>query len=150
MSDLFCPATLILARHGEAGTLADRLRTRRVAHVYTSPLAVAAQTAQTVATTLDRDVSTRDGLQDCSPEESDDAVVARLRPVVEELSDLYRGETVLVVTHGDLIRRGVRRLARMAPGIRPDPVGPGGTVEIQVDADGILCSAWDPGIGAGD
>lgn len=86
MSDLQCAATLLVARHGEAeyegegltdagGSLSLRgraqaldlgtsLRGRRVAHVYTSPLARAVQTAEIAASVLGVGVRVREGLQE--------------------------------------------------------------------------------------
>ncbi len=86
MTMLHCPATVLLARHGEAAyeaetwsdeggsltrtgraqaaALADRLHGRRVAHIYTSTMARAVQTAEIVAAKLDVDVTTRRGLQE--------------------------------------------------------------------------------------
>jgi len=86
MSDLQCAATLLVARHGEAEyettmltdaggsltptgrkqslELAETLRSRRVAYVYTSPLARAVQTAEIVAGVLGVGVRVREGLQE--------------------------------------------------------------------------------------
>ncbi|CCI52260.1 histidine phosphatase family protein [Nostocoides jenkinsii] len=85
---LFCPATLIVARHGEAAytvgseilsdedgvltdlgraqaaALADALRDRRVALVYTSPLRWAVETGMIVAEALGVQVRQLDGLQE--------------------------------------------------------------------------------------
>lgn len=88
MTMLHCPATVLLARHGEAAyeattwsdaggsltragrsqakALADRLHGRRVAHVYSSTMARAVQTAEIAAAKLDVDVTTRIGLQEFS------------------------------------------------------------------------------------
>lgn len=88
MTMLHCPATVLLARHGEAAyeattwsdaggsltragreqakALADRLHGRRVAHVYSSTMARAVQTAEIAAARLDVDVTTRIGLQEFS------------------------------------------------------------------------------------
>ncbi|WP_265446397.1 histidine phosphatase family protein [Flexivirga meconopsidis] len=83
---LHCPATVILARHGEAGyeapTWADEggsltsvgraqaaglaadLHSRRVAHAYCSTMARAVQTAEIAAAALGVDVTTRSALQE--------------------------------------------------------------------------------------
>lgn len=88
MTQLHCPATVLLARHGEAGyettnwsdeggsltragraqaaALADRLHGRRVTHVYSSTMARAVQTAEIAAARLGVDVTTRAGLQEFS------------------------------------------------------------------------------------
>ena len=84
MSDLQCPARLLLARHGQAeyesellmdhgGTLTkqgrgqaralgERLRSENVAHVYASTLSRAVQTAELAAGVLGVDVTVREGL----------------------------------------------------------------------------------------
>lgn len=86
MTALHCPATVLLARHGEAAyeattwsdeggsltragraqaaALADRLHGRRVAHVYCSTMARAVQTAELAAAKLGVAVTTRVGLQE--------------------------------------------------------------------------------------
>lgn len=197
MSDLFCPATLILARHAEAehetetgsddggsltragrrqaGELAERLRGRRVAHVYTSPMPRAVQTAEIAAANLDLDVTVLRALQEVSVGEfagtsrGDDQfsrfvggwldgdidarvpggesgreVTTRLRYALEGISDLHRGESVLVVCHGGLLRATAPAIARLDHGITADRIGNSSTVEVQIDADGIVCTAWDP------
>ncbi|GGB36618.1 phosphoglycerate mutase [Flexivirga endophytica] len=83
---LHCPATVLLARHGQAAyeattwsdeggsltregraqarSLADRLHGRRVAQIYASTMARAVQTAEIAAARLGVDVTTRVGLQE--------------------------------------------------------------------------------------
>lgn len=89
MSDLQCAATILVVRHGEseanvarrlssaapgepltargrgqAAALAERLRRRRVSHVYASPLLRAQQTGQVLAEALGLGVQTLDGVQE--------------------------------------------------------------------------------------
>ncbi len=89
MSDLFCPATLIVARHGaaaydlpdvpsddggcltldgraQARALAESLRERRIAAIWCSDMARAVQTAEIVAGSLDVPVRVRSGLREFS------------------------------------------------------------------------------------
>ncbi|MGA9346720.1 MAG: histidine phosphatase family protein, partial [Nocardioidaceae bacterium] len=88
MSDLFCPATVIVARHGEAEydsdhvsddggsltvagrsqamELAESLRGRRVAAVWCSDMARSVQTAEIVAGVLSVPVRVRPGLREFS------------------------------------------------------------------------------------
>ncbi len=88
MSDLFCPATVIVARHGEAEydteqvsddggsltpagrlqakALAESLRDRRIAAIWCSDLSRAVQTAEIVAAALDVPVRVRPGLREFS------------------------------------------------------------------------------------
>jgi probable phosphoglycerate mutase len=72
------------------------------------------------------------------------ATVARVRAVLEEVADLHRGETVLVVSHGGAMSLVLPRMAlnlpddhgagRELPGCVP--------VELSADADGWTCAAW--------
>lgn len=86
MTQLHCPATVLLARHGaaayeteswadeggsltadgraQAAALADRLHGRRVVHIYASTMARAVQTAEIVAAKLEVGVTTRNGLRE--------------------------------------------------------------------------------------
>ncbi len=193
MTDLQCPTTLILARHGEAeyeaddaaedcGTLttsgrqqatglATMLAGRRVAHVWTSTLSRAVQTGEIAAARLGVGVTTRMALSelgwgelsgtaqdvdtvteiyaawqagDLEPRvpggESGQDVVTRMRAVLGEVADAHRGETVLVVSHGGVLRLAVPALARM------DVTAAGldncATIEIEVDADDWVCRSW--------
>lgn len=153
MSDLQCPARIVLLRHGAAvyeaavttgsgGTLSPRGRAQaraaaeglareRVAHVYASMLARAVQTAELLAAALGVQATAREGLQEFDPGahhgsahdsgwaastmaawadgdldahweggESARQISARMLAVLDQLADLHRGETVVVVTHG--------------------------------------------------
>lgn len=197
MSDLQCPATVLVTRHGgaeyesdllsDAGgsltlagrrqsqRLADSLTQRNVAMIYASPLARAVQTAEIVAGRLGCVVRVREGLAELSvgdhaghpesPElfapvfqrwragdlsaavvgaENGASMVARVRAVLEEVADLHRGETVLVVSHGGVMSLVLPRLAvnlpddhaagRSLPSCVP--------VELSADADGWTCAGW--------
>ena len=193
MSDLQCPTTLVLARHGEAeyedpcwaeeggsltalgrrqaATLGDALTGRRIAHVWTSTLARAAQTAEIAAARLGVGVTTRAGLREfgCGDlagtvreldpfvpilrawlggdlsvrvpgGESGQDLVTRMRAVLCEIADAHRGETVLVISHGGVLRLGVPALARMDT--EPVALGNCSAIEVQVDADDWVCSSW--------
>jgi broad specificity phosphatase PhoE len=84
VSDLQCPARIVLARHGEAEyetplllehggsltmtgraqarELGEKLRSERIAHVYASTIARAVQTAELAAAVLGVEVTLREGL----------------------------------------------------------------------------------------
>lgn len=198
MSDLFCPATVIVARHGEAEydsdhvsddggsltaagraqaiELAESLRGRRVAAVWCSDMARSVQTAEIVAGVLGVPVRVRSGLREfsvgdlaglphgwpaldavfarwmagdlaacCPGAESGVDVLRRVRTELETLADQFRGETVLVVSHGGVI--GLV-LPQLAGNVRPDhSVGRAmancGTCELTVDADGWVLKSWN-------
>lgn len=173
MSDLFCPATLILARHGEAEyerdlrlepvkpfarnqggsltatgrrqarELAELLHSRGLSHIYSSTLARAVQTAEIAAAALHLDVTTRLGLQESRLDETLTDTAHRLADVIEEISDLHRGETVLLIAHQHIIQRGLAQIGGVCGPIDEWNGYYTSTIEIQVDADGIVCTAWD-------
>jgi glucosyl-3-phosphoglycerate phosphatase len=156
VSDVHCPARMIVARHAEpeyeraemgvsggnlttagraeARALGERLRSERVAGVVCSELSRAVQTAEIAAAVLGLPVHVRERLQefavgdylgrpydpmffhevlgawlkgDLDPGvpggETGREVVDRVMPVLDEVADGFRGETVLVVTHGGVI-----------------------------------------------
>ena len=193
MTSLQCATTLIVARHGQAeyevsewddaeggsltalgrgqaADLAELLAGRRIAHVWTSTLARAVQTAEIVAARLGVGVTTRLGLRECEAgdldEERDldqwmaiweswmtgdlDAAVPggqsgreiadRFGAVLREAADLHPGETVLVVAHGGVTSVGVPAVASMDVPARP--LGNCETVEVRADADGWVCTRW--------
>lgn len=187
MSDLQCPARIVLARHGEteyesdrtgtmggsltvrgrhqARDLGERLDSAHVAAVVCSELSRSVQTAEIAAGVLGLPVRVLTGLHEfdvgsmhgqpfdatvAEPVmtawrrgdlaasfpggESGAATVRRVRPVLDQLADQFRGETVLVVTHGGVM------LALLGL-VDPDPHGDGeldscATVAFDVDADG--------------
>ena len=169
MSDLQCPVSLLVARHGDAeyavhGVLTDEggrltetgrrqaadlaatLRARRVAAVYTSTMDRAAQTGQVIGEALGVPVRSVDGLQEfavgdlagvpyrdpraqqvfeawvdgdlgagCPGGETGLDVVRRYESAISQIADLYRGETVLVVSHGGVMSLVLPRLAENVP-----------------------------------
>ncbi|HEY7722041.1 MAG TPA: histidine phosphatase family protein [Pedococcus sp.] len=193
MSDLQCPARVILARHAEAMTpgnglprrltprggdqaraLAGAARDRRVAALWSSTMDRAAQTAGIVAEQLRLPVTYDDRLRELMADEASapdprDAdpgdvyaswldgdldgamfgetghhVVDRLRSVVEEVADRFRGETVLLVSHGGIISLGLIALCRNVDRAWADahPLEPGEAVELDVDSSGWACRRW--------
>ena len=74
--------------------------------------------------------------------ESGHELVARVRGVLQEIADAHPGETVLVVTHGGVIRVAVPALCRMD--VTPSELDNAGQVEMLVDADAWVCTRWGP------
>lgn len=197
MSDLQCPADIVVARHGEAeyehellsddggsltprgrlqaGALAERLADRHVATVYTSSLARAVQTAEIVAARLSCGVRVREGLAELSVgnlaghadladaftpilarwrqgdlaaripgAESGEEVVARISDELTQLADLYRGETVLAVSHGGVMSLALPILAANLPDTYAvgQPLGDTTAVDLVADSDGWRCLSW--------
>ncbi len=156
MSDVHCPARIVVARHGEpeyerpemgvaggsltaygreeARALGERLRSERVAGVVSSELSRAVQTAEITGAVLGLPVRVREGLQEFAVGdylgrtydpvffhrvlggwlagdldqgvpggETGRQVVDRVMRVLDEVADEFRGETLLVVTHGGVI-----------------------------------------------
>lgn len=198
MSDLFCPATLIVARHGEAtydrsgiasddggwltdlgreqaASLAASVRERRVAAIWCSDLSRAVQTAEIAAAVLQVPVRVRRDLREASvgalagqPDvarafdsfylrwldgdlsaappsgETGHDVVRRMRAELESAADQFRGETVLVVSHGGAMSVTLPRLAANVPATfaRDRPLPNGATCELTADADGWVLHTW--------
>ena len=137
MSDLQCAATLLIACHGDreqARELADALRDRRVAMVYSSSKEPAGQSAKTVAAELGVTARVVDGLDNAS------GLLAEL----ESAADLHRGETVLFVSNDDAIRAALSHLAGPIRTVSADggALGNCDVVEVAVDADGWVLRTW--------
>jgi len=192
MTSLQCATTMVIARHGEteyessewngeggsltllgrkqAADLAASLAGRRVAHVWSSTLARAVQTAEIAAAVLGVGVTTRLGLCEFGPGslggprdldpfvdtylrwldgdlderlpggESGREVADRFGAVLREIADAHPGETVLVVSHGGAIGLGVPAIARMDA--ERSRLGNCDTVEVLADADAWVCTRW--------
>jgi probable phosphoglycerate mutase len=156
VSDVHCPARIIVARHGQAEyetpemnaaggsltalgraqarELGERLRSERVAAVICSELSRAVQTAEIAASVLGVPVRVRERLHEfpagdhlglpydavfydgmlgswlagdlsvgVSGGETGRQTADRVLQVLDEVADEFRGETVLVVSHGGVI-----------------------------------------------
>ncbi len=197
MTDLHCPATLVVARHAEAAfvedwfsdeggsltsegraqarALADSLVGRRVAAVWCSDSSRAVQTAEIAAARLGVGVTVRKALREvyvgnlmgqpfdasrldevcaswgdgdlgaCFEEgESGHEVVERHRVQLEEIADLHRGETVLVVGHQQALGIAVPTLAGnlTSAWAQHNELDNTETVELENDADGWVLRRW--------
>ncbi len=71
-------------------------------------------------------------------------VIERIRDVLESISDLHRGETVLVVSHGGVMTLALPALAMNMRG--DEAVGTTipncSYAEMRSDADGWVCDTW--------
>ena len=190
MSDLHCPARIIVARHGEteyetpemnasggsltargrvqARDLGERLRPEKVAGVVCSELSRAVQTAEIAAAVLGLPVRVRERLQEFPAGdylgrpfdhgffnpmvgswlagdlsvgvpggETGRQTADRVLAVLDDVADQFRGETVLVVSHGGVI---LALWGAIAPGSPHAPVGDGvangSSYLFERDADG--------------
>lgn len=69
-------------------------------------------------------------------------LVARMREVLQEIADQFRGETVLVISHGGLMRLTLPLLLTAEPAQPPSRLGNTSAVEMEIDGDGWICTAW--------
>jgi probable phosphoglycerate mutase len=195
VSDVHCPARIIVARHGQAeyespemnesgGSLTTlgreqahelgaRLRTEKVAAVMCSELSRAVQTAEIAAAVLGLPVRVRERLHEYPPgdmlgHEADRVFMSsmarswlmgelavglpggetgrqtadRVLGVLDEIADEFRGETVLVVSHGGVILAlwgAIDPGSARAPG--PGEVFNGSSYVFERDADGWRSTA---------
>lgn len=76
--------------------------------------------------------------------ESGHELVDRMRSVLQEISDRHRGETVLAVSHGGLMRLTLPVLLTADPAHPPARLGNCAAVEMLIDSDDWVCTAWPP------
>lgn len=76
--------------------------------------------------------------------ESGAEVVERMSSVLEEVADVHRGESVLVVSHGGAVRAALSALARNLDPARARelPLPDCGVVALEGDADGWVVRSW--------
>lgn len=167
--------SLTPAGRAQAHELADSLRGRRVASIFSSDTSRAVQTAEIVAARLRVPVTATKALREVSVGsllgqpfdlshidavtdrwyagsldarfeggESGLEVVQRHRDVFEEIADLHRGETVLVVGHQTALGIVVPMLAReITPRwARDNELANTECVELENDADGWALRRW--------
>jgi probable phosphoglycerate mutase len=169
VTDLQCPATIVLARHGEAEydadawpdaggsltalgrsqaqALGESLRERRIATIWSSDLARAVQTAEIAGGVLGVGVRVRTPLREYGvgrPAETVDDLFARVADELESLADLSRGETALVISHGGAIEHTVPRLAVNAGPdfVAGEPFANCATCELSADSAGWTLLSW--------
>jgi probable phosphoglycerate mutase len=195
MSDLQCPTTLILARHGEAeyespdwreeggsltalgrrqaAALGESLAGRRVAHVWTSTLARAVQSAEIAAAPLGVCVTTRSALSEfgCgelagAPRDTDPTAAIYAAWLAGELDTRMPGAEC----GQDIVTRMREVLCEIADAHRGETVlviSHGGAlrlavptlarmdaepveldncaaIEVEIDADDWVCRSWGP------
>lgn len=167
--------SLTLQGRRQAAALAERLRGLRIAHVWTSTMSRAVQTAEVAAAALGVGVTTREGLREFGVGEhvgvprEDDPFLETYRGWLEGQVDtrIPGGETGREVAHrfGEVLRD----IADLHPGETVLVVSHGGaiglgvpalcrmraertrldncdTVEVLADADGWVCTRWGPAV----
>jgi 2,3-bisphosphoglycerate-dependent phosphoglycerate mutase len=164
LTDLQCPAGFVFtvpAMPERARTLAESLRERRVAIVYTGDLPSLTRTAGVIAEELG--VPTRDdtGLRESAPPtevyaatgtvpdvataaDTDTETAMKVRTALSEIADQHRGETVVVVATPRVLALTLPLLAGnpALPWAKGRPLVAGGTVEMRLDDDGWALDAW--------
>lgn len=158
----------------QARGLAERLRDRRVAHVWTSTYARAVQTAEIAASHLGVSVTTREGLREFgvgrfrgSRAEDPFAEVygawlagdldrrlpggetgaelrLRIHHALHEIALSHPGETVLAVSHGGVMRLALPLILTGEPADPPARLGNCAVVEIRSDGQAWHCLRWPP------
>jgi broad specificity phosphatase PhoE len=101
VSDLHCPATVLVTGYGDrtqVRALAESLRSRKLARVYTSPVPAAVAAGALAAGALGVESVVVEGLAELSVTEAGE--VERGRGALEAIADQHRGETVLVLSDG--------------------------------------------------
>jgi 2,3-bisphosphoglycerate-dependent phosphoglycerate mutase len=156
----------------QASALARDLARRRVSHVWTSTYARAVQTAEIVAAGLGVAVTTREGLREFSVGsmagsraedpfadtyrswldgdldrrlpggETGAELRHRMHHVLHEIAERHRGETVLAVSHGGLMRLTLPLVLTREPADPPARLGNCAVVEISVDDHHWTCLRW--------
>ena len=170
----------------QARELAGRLAGERVAAVFTSTMGRAEQTAQILADELDLAAEELPGVQEYAigdlvgsqdqaavdavfqawvdgdlsaaypSGESGADLVARFGAALEQVADSYRGETVVVISHGGVMSVAIPRLAgRGTPELLAARWMPHCAIaRVDVDADGWALQYWpgsaDPAAAAVD
>lgn len=167
------PRQLTAAGVEQSRQLAETLADRRVATLWSSTQQRARQTAEILGDTLSLPVHPDDRLREFLVDErapvraeasADEVyrawltgdldgeilgetggqILARLSDIVDELADQYRGETVVLVTHGGISTLGLVALCRNLSLEATDrrPLENGETAEIEVDSSGWTCLRW--------
>jgi hypothetical protein len=132
MSDLQCPATLLMVpseiSQAQVHQLVEQVRTRRVAAVYSSRAEAAVTSAELAASELGLQPRLVEGLDESS---------AGFTEAIGGISDIHRGESVVVFIRGEVMARATPLAAQR---LVPDDASSGTAVlEIEVDGDG-----WRP------
>ncbi|MBK8470054.1 MAG: histidine phosphatase family protein [Actinomycetales bacterium] len=156
----------------QAAVLGARMREERIAHVYTSPMSRAVETGEILSQALGVTVTTLPGVQEfwvgqlagadferhrviyerwlagdldarMPGAESGHELVARMTHALDYVSQLHRGEGVIVVSHGGVLSLTIPRIA-VGSGVpldTPPTVPHCGVLRLEVDGDGWRFSA---------
>jgi 2,3-bisphosphoglycerate-dependent phosphoglycerate mutase len=158
----------------EAAALATRLEPREISHVWSSTYARAVQTAEIAAAQLGVPVTTREGLREFSVgamegSRADDPFADtyrawlagdldlrlpggetgaelrfRMHHVLHEIAERHRGETVLAISHGGVMRLTLPLILTREPADPPARLANCAVVEITVDDHHWTCVRWPP------
>lgn len=129
----------------QAEQLAETVRRRRVARIYTSDLREARETGAIVARRLGiESVDLPEVDEELVSDGSGGEVVLRFRAALEAVADLHRGETVLVISHGAAMALAIPASVPTAdPAIRQARwIPPCAVAEVAIDSDGWQLLGW--------
>lgn len=159
----------------QAADLAGRLHARGVTHVWTSTMARAVQTAEIAAAYFGVAVTTREGLREFSVGsfagsraedpfaevytawlagrldrrlpggETGAELRHRMHHVLFEIAERHAGATVLVVSHGGLMRLTLPLILSDEPADPPARLDNCAVVELATDGRHWTCLHWPPG-----
>jgi 2,3-bisphosphoglycerate-dependent phosphoglycerate mutase len=118
----------------------DRLREFTAGSLDVSQLPVdAAHVTAVFGAWLDGELARRAG-----DGETGEAVVDRFRDALEDISDLHRGETVLLISHGGVLTLVLTVLSpNLHPAwVRSHTLGTTALVEMSYDDGGWVCTSW--------
>lgn len=156
----------------QARALGEQLRGARIADVFTSTMPRAQQTGEHIAAQLGTTPAELPGVQEYAtsteapPGSQEEAagtieawwrgdlsarlpqgesgleLVGRFAAAIEDCADTYRGETVLVVSHGGVMALALARLTGRPDVLAARWVPYGGLARVDVDADGWALHEW--------
>lgn len=152
---LHCPATLHLARPGgdeQVRALVDSLREERVAAVVSAPDVRAGRCGALAASLLEVPHEVHAGLAAVPGADPGAEALGTVREALTDIADRYRGEHVLVLSHGSTMVCALVHLAARAPaGARTRRDVPRArAARLEVGDEGIAVLDWPGSAGPHD
>jgi broad specificity phosphatase PhoE len=120
----------------QASQLASELKVLKVHCIFASQLIRAKQTAEILGVALNLPVHTSETLQERLDTESEAEAGFRLFASLQEIAHMYREQTILVVSHGAILRGMLMMLGfANAPELPPGSVANTGYVVLETDGE---------------
>jgi len=137
---------------GRVHRLVEQVRPRRVAAVYCSPMAETVEPAELAASQLGLALVVVEALGQAlvgdlqaRDESTGDLAEMRFRDAVEDIADVHRGETVLLLVHGAALAWVPRISVNGPPSLARQVLPRCVPAEVEVDADGWRLKSWPSG-----